>query len=80
MVHQGSFLGPFFSVFTPMIFFFGFTVINLHDDISFFVGDKHIGSLINRLGFNFFLAIEWFLNNYMKLSRNKCHLLVAGQK
>ena len=26
------------------------------------------------------LAIEWFENNHMKLSQEKCHLLVSGYK
>ena len=49
------------------------------------------GSVLGSLSFNiyindlFFLteftvAIEWFKNNYMKLNKDKCHLLVAGHK
>ena len=26
------------------------------------------------------LAIRWFENNYMKLSTDKCHLIVSGYK
>ena len=39
-----------------------------------------LNSLIKRLGHDSFLAIEWFENNNMKLSQDKCHLLVSGCK
>ena len=35
---------------------------------------------MERLEHDTKLAIEWFENNYMKLSEDKCHLLVAGHR
>ena len=49
-------------------------------DTTFFACDKDLGSLINRLQHDRFLAIESFQNNYMKLNENECHLLVGGYK
>ena len=42
-------------------------VCNFTDNTTFFTCDSDIN----------FLAIKWFLNNYMKLNEDKCHLLVA---
>ena len=47
---------------------------------SFFACDKDLGSLINRLEHDSFLAIEWFQNNYMKLNEGKSHLFVGEYK
>ena len=49
-------------------------------DITFFASNKGLGFLINRLEHDSFLVIEWFQNNYMKLNKDKCHLLIAGHK
>ena len=49
-------------------------------DTTFFACDKDLGSLINRLEHDSFLAIEWFQNNYMKLNEDKYHLLDVEYK
>ena len=82
-VPQGSVLGPFlFNIYLNDLFFLvDYTeVCNFADDTTFFACDKDLGSLINRLEHDSFLAIEWFQNNYMKLNEDKCHLLVGGYK
>ena len=78
---QGSVLGSLvFNIYLNDLFFLvDYTeVCNFADAITFFVcGDKNVGSLINRLEHDSFLAIEWFQSNYTKLNEDKCHLLVA---
>ena len=49
-------------------------------DISFYVCDKDLNTLHNRLEHDTALAVEWFENNFMKLNQDKCHLLVSGHK
>ena len=36
--------------------------------------------MISRLEHDSFLAIQWFQNNFMKLRKDKCHLLIGGYK
>ena len=55
-------------------------VCNFADDTTFFACEKGLNSLIKRLEHDSLAAIEWFENNYMKLNRKKCHLLVSGNK
>ena len=55
-------------------------VCNFADDTKYYVCDKDLNSLINRLGYDTALAVEWFENNFMKLNQDKCHLLVSGHK
>ena len=49
-------------------------------DILFYVCDKDLNTLYNRLEHDTALAAEWFENNFMKLNQDKCHLLVPGHK
>ena len=46
----------------------------------FFACDKGLGSLINRLEHDSFLAVEWFQNNYIKFNEDRFYLLVGGYK
>ena len=46
----------------------------------FFACDKGLGSLINRLEHDSFLAVEWFQNNYIKFNEDSFYLLVGGYK
>ena len=55
-------------------------VCNFADHTTFYVCDKDLNILINRLEHNTALAAEWFENNFMKLHQDKCHLLVSGHK
>ena len=53
-------------------------VCNFAADTTFFACDSNLKQLMQRLGHDTKLAIEWFEENYMKLKEDKCHLLVAG--
>ena len=55
-------------------------VCKFADDSTFYVCDKDLNTLINRLEHDPELAVEWFENNFMRLNQDKCHLLVFGQK
>ena len=55
-------------------------VCNFADDTTFYVCDRYLNTLINRLEHNTALAAEWFESNFMKLNQDKCHLLVSGHK
>ena len=77
-VPQRSILGPLlFNIFLNDLFFLvDYTeVCNFTDDTTFFACDKDLGSFINRLEHDNFLAIEWFQNNYMKFSEDTTYIL-----
>ena len=87
VVPQGSVMDhlPFnllFNIYLNDLFFLVdyAEVCNFSDGTTFFSCDKDLGSLIDRLEHDSFLAIEWFQNNYMKSNEDKCHLLVGGYK
>ena len=54
--------------------------LNFADDTTFYVYDKDLNTLINRLEHDTALAVEWFENTFMKLNQDKYHLLVWGHK
>ena len=55
-------------------------VCNFANGTTFYVFDKDLNTLINRLEHDTALTVEWFENNFMKLNQDKCHLLVSGYK
>ena len=55
-------------------------VCNFAADTTFYVCDKDLNILINRLEHDTALAVERFENNFMKLNQDKCHLPVSGHK
>ena len=55
-------------------------VCNFADDTTFYICDKDLNILINRLEHYTAPAVEWFENDVMKLNQDKCHLLVSGHK
>ena len=82
-VPQGSVLGPIlFNIYLHDLFYLTemTQVCNFADDTTFYVCDKDLNILINRLEHDTSLAVEWFENNFMKLNQDKCHLLVSRHK
>ena len=53
-------------------------IYNFADGTTFHACHNDLNNLIKRLKHKVFLALEWFEINNMKLSKNKCHLLVSG--
>ena len=55
-------------------------VCNYADDTGLHACDKDLNEVIRRLEHDSCLAIEWCENNYMKLNKDKCKVLIAGHK
>ena len=82
-VPQYSVLGPLlFNIYINNLFFLTERndVYNFADDTTFFACDSDLKHLMEKLEHYTKLAIEWFENNYMKLNKDKCHLLVAEHR
>ena len=82
-VPQGSVLGPIiFNIYLNYLFYLTemTQVCNFADDTTFYVCDKDLNILINRLEHDTSLAVERFEHNFIKLNQDKCHLLVSGHK
>ena len=82
-VPQGSVFGPiFFNIYLNDLFYLTemTQVCNFADDTTFYICDKDLSTLINRLEHDAAVAVEWFENNFMKLNQDKRHLLVSGHK
>ena len=82
-VPQGSVLGSLlFNIYLNDLFFFlqDVNIYNFADDTTLFVCDETLEIVLDKLEGNSELAIFWFENSYMKLTTDKCHLLVSGTK
>ena len=55
-------------------------VCNFAHETTFYVYDKNLSTLINRLEHDTTVAVEWCENNFMKLNQGKWHFLVSGHK
>ena len=82
-IPQGSVLGPIlFNIYLNDLFYLTemTQVCNFADDTTFYICDKDLNTLINRLEHYTAPTVEWFENDFMKLNQDKCHLLVSGHK
>ena len=71
-----------FNIYINDIFFAlkGVDICNFADDTTEYVCDSNLKTVLETLEHNSELAIAWFEMNYMKLSTDKCHLLISGNK
>ena len=82
-VLQGSAPGPLlFNIYINDLFYTTelTDVCNFADDATLHACDSSLEDLINRLGHDANLAIEWFDCNYMKVKEDKCHPIISGHK
>ena len=82
-IPQGSILGPLlFNIYINNLFWFNehTEVCNYADDTTLYACDKNLNNVLLKLEHDSLLAIEWYESNYMKLNKNKCHLLLSGKK
>ena len=70
-----------FSIYLNDLFFFLKDVgrYNFADNTTTYISDESLENL-KSLEKTSMLAIRWFENNYMKMSTDKCHLIVSGSK
>ena len=72
-------LGPLlFNIYLNDLFYLveSTNIYNFAGNTTFYVCNKDLNCLINRLEHLSYLAIEEFENNSIKLNQAKCHLLI----
>ena len=82
-VPQGSILGPLlFNIYINDLFWLNeqTEVCNYADDTTLYACDKNLNNMLLKLEHDSLLATELYESNYMKLNKNKCHLLLSGNK
>ena len=82
-VPLGAVLGPFlFNIYLNYLFFFlkDVGICNFADDTTTYISAESLVNVLKSLEKNSMLTIRWFENNYMKLTTDKCRLIVSGYK
>ena len=82
MSPQGSILGPLlFNIYINGLFWLNeqTEVYNYADDTTLYACDENLNNMLLELEHDSMLAIEWYESNYMKLDKNKFHLLLPGK-
>ena len=49
------------------------------DNTTLYACDKNLNNVIARLENDSSITIQWFADNFMKLNKNKCNLLILGR-
>ena len=53
-------------------------VCNFADDTTIFANDLRLEDVLEQLEANALILSKWFPENFMKLNKEKCHLLIVG--
>ena len=54
-------------------------ICNYADDTTIYACDKTVDSVVARLESDSSMVIQWFGDTFMKLTADKCHLLILGR-
>ena len=78
---QESVLGPLlFNIFINGIFLLvqNAIICNYEDDITIYEWNSNLDTIINRVETDSSILAKWISENYMKLSKEKCHFMIFG--
>ena len=80
-VPQGSVLGPLlFNIYLNdlLLSITNIEICNYADDTTLYTCDQNMQNVVERLENVSLKVIKWFLDNYLKLNKGKCHFLALG--
>ena len=81
-VPQGLVLGPLpFNIFINDVFYLvnDNEICNYADDTTLYTCYEKRSTVLSKLEKDTLLVSEWFSNNFMKLTKEKCHLLIHNR-